>query len=106
MTSEENIKIKDKELYAYAWLSKDTCFMRGPLALSGVIITSSTTTKTVVTLRNGNSSTAPIIVTLRISGDDSEQFNFFEPLRITDGLYCDIDNATTGVMVVYKVLRE
>jgi hypothetical protein len=96
----------EDEKWSSIWLTRDVCYYRGKIVVRGVIVTSSSTTKTVVTLRNGDNATSPIIATLRVSGDDSEQFDFFKPIYCDNGIYADIDANTTGVMVTFKTFKD
>lgn len=94
------------ELWSSVWLTRDVCQYRGQIEVAGVIITASEGTKTVVTLRNGDNSTSPIIVTLRVAADGSTPFSFFSPIYCYNGIFADVDDNTTGVMVVYRPIKE
>lgn len=91
--------------YSWFWITADQCIIEQKVLLYGLIITASVATKTVVSIYDGVNSNGKIIGTFRVSADDSESFTFSKPIKCNYGLYFDVDDNLTGVLVVYEILK-
>ena len=91
--------------YANFWVTGDICLIEQKVEVAGVIITSSTSTKCVVSLYDGVNSNGKLLGTFRVAADTSIPFNFPQIILCNSGLYIDIDANTTGVMVFYRPIK-
>jgi len=94
-----------KDNWSSYWVTADINLIEQSVEVAGVIITASTSTKAVVSLYDGVNSSGRLLGTFRVTADDSETFNFPQPIPCTRGLYIDIDANTTGVMVFYRPIK-
>ena len=94
-----------KDNWSSYWVTADIDLIEQSVEVQGVIITASTSTKAVVSLYDGVNSSGRLLGTFRCAADDSETFLFPQPISCTRGIYVDIDDGTTGVMVFYKPIK-
>lgn len=92
--------------WATFWATADICIIERKVEVWGVMITSSTSTNCIVSLYDGVNSNGKLLGTFRVSGDDSEVFNFPQPFTVDHGLYIDMDANTTGVQIFYRPLSD
>ena len=87
------------------WVTADIDLIEQSVEVAGVIITASTSTKTVVSLYDGVNSSGRLLGTFRVATDGTLPFAFPQPIPCTRGLFIDIDANTTGVMVFYRPIK-
>ncbi len=95
-----------KDNWSSYWVTADIDLIEQSVEVAGIIITSSTSTKTVVSLYDGVNSSGRLLGTFRVAADESKVFNFPQPIPCTRGLFIDIDANTTGVMVFYRPIKQ
>lgn len=64
------------------------------------------TTKTVVSLRNGPNSGAAIKWDCAVVADASDHFRFDPPMLFTRGLYVDVDSNVSSVVIAFRSAKE
>ncbi len=87
------------------WLTADINLIEQKVEVCGVIITASTSTKTVVSLYDGVNADGRLLGTFRVAADDSEAFIFPYPIPCNRGIFLDVDANLTGVMIFYRPLK-
>lgn len=95
----------ENDRWSMIWLTLDHAFLRGPIEVACIIITSSDQTEAEVSLRRGTNSADSIMGTFKISGEDSEAFPFVKPVYFDNGLFVDVDANTTGVIIIYRFVK-